>query len=65
MLGSTLNHDFDGSATSLQIFAPKAPNGQTPKAYLFPHGDVGATGVVADRLLHNAVFAKQTGVFRH
>jgi hypothetical protein len=49
-------------STSLQIFAAKPPNGQTPKASLIPHGDVGAAGVVADRLLHYAVFAKQTGV---
>jgi len=65
MLGCTLNHVFDGSATSLQIFAPKAPNGQTPKAHLFPAGANGAAGGVADRPLHNAVFAKQTGVFLH
>jgi len=65
MLRRAFSHTKLGSATSLQIFAPKAPNGQTPKAYLFPHGDVGAAGVVADRLLHNAVFAMQTGVFWH
>jgi len=49
-------------STSLQIFAAKPPNGQTPKASLFPAGANGAAGVVADRLMLNAVFAKQTGV---
>ena len=49
-------------STSLQIFAAKPPSGQTPKASLFPAGANGAAGVVADRLMLNAVFAKQTGV---
>ena len=43
----------------------EAAHGQTPKAYLFPAGANGAAGGVADRPMHNAVFAKQTGVLWH